>query len=89
MRITIEISDEIVEKAAKSWMIDKTEFIELHKERIEKLVTFYFDKELGIVSEEEFESYKETLYLESIPGMKQKIIKGLNTPLSECLKIEW
>jgi|LSQX01.3.fsa_nt_gb hypothetical protein len=26
----------------------------------------------------------ETMYLESTPGVKEKILKGINTPLSEC-----
>jgi len=30
----------------------------------------------------------ETLYLTSIPGMKEKLLKGANTPLSECVEDE-
>ena len=30
--------------------------------------------------------YDETEYLMSIPGMKDVIIEGINTPLSECLE---
>jgi len=29
---------------------------------------------------------EETLYLSSIPTMRDKIIEGLNTPLDECLE---
>ncbi len=36
-----------------------------------------------LVSEEDWRSIQETLYLTSISGMKESIIKGLNTPLSE------
>jgi antitoxin YefM len=39
-----------------------------------------------IVSEEDWRAIQETLYLSSIPGMKDKIIKGLNTPLEECVE---
>lgn len=39
-----------------------------------------------IVSEEDWRSIQETMYLSSIPGMKAKIIKGLNTPLDECVE---
>lgn len=39
-----------------------------------------------IISEEDWRSIQETVYLDSIPGMKEKIIKGLNTPLDECLE---
>jgi antitoxin YefM len=39
-----------------------------------------------ILSEEDWRSIQETLYLESIPGMKEKIKKGLQTPLEECVE---
>jgi len=39
-----------------------------------------------IISEEDWRSIQETLYLNSIPGMREKIIKGLNTPLDECVQ---
>jgi prevent-host-death family protein len=39
-----------------------------------------------IVSEEDWRSIQETIYLSSIPGMKEKITKGLNTPLDECVE---
>ncbi len=39
-----------------------------------------------IVSEEDWRSIQETLYLSSIPGIKAKIVKGLNTPLDECVE---
>ena len=39
-----------------------------------------------IISEEDYASIRETMYLSNIPGMKEKIIKGLNTPLDECVE---
>ena len=39
-----------------------------------------------LISEEDYRSIQETLHLCSIPGMKDKIIKGLNTPLEECVE---
>ena len=39
-----------------------------------------------ILSEEDWRSIQETLYLDSIPGMREKIKKGLNTPLEECFE---
>lgn len=45
-----------------------------------------------ILSEEEYNGLIETLYLSSIPGMKEEIIEGLNTPISECVpadEVEW
>ena len=45
-----------------------------------------------IVSEEDYNGLMETLYLSSMPTIKESIIEGLNTPLSECLsegEVEW
>jgi len=39
-----------------------------------------------IISEEDWRSIQETIYLSSIPGLKEKIIKGLNTSLDECVE---
>lgn len=36
-----------------------------------------------LVSEEDWRAIQETLYLSSIPGMQESIVKGLNTPLDE------
>ncbi len=37
-----------------------------------------------LLSEEDWKSIQESLYLLSIPGMKESIIEGMNTPLEEC-----
>lgn len=43
-----------------------------------------------LVSEEDWVSIQETLYLLSIPGMRESIIKGMNTPIEECDKeLDW
>ena len=39
-----------------------------------------------IVSEEDWKSIQETIYLSAIPGVKERIIKGINTPLDECVE---
>ncbi len=39
-----------------------------------------------MISEEDYKSIQETIYLSSIPGMREKIIDGINTPLSECVE---
>ena len=39
-----------------------------------------------LISEDEYRSLQETLYLMSIPGMEEKIVEGLNTPIEECAK---
>ena len=38
-----------------------------------------------IISEEDYNSLMETLYLYSIPEQREKIIEGLNTPIEECV----
>ena len=39
-----------------------------------------------VLSEEDFRSIQETLYLSSIPGMREKIMKGLKVPLDELVE---
>ena len=38
-----------------------------------------------LLNQDEYNGLLETLYLQSIPGMKQSILKGKATPISECL----
>ena len=42
-----------------------------------------------LMSEEEYNGLKETLYLLSVPGMKERLLEGLNTPIEECVEFEW
>ena len=37
-----------------------------------------------LLSEEDWESVQETLYLISIPGMSESIKTGLETPVEKC-----
>ena len=37
-----------------------------------------------LVSEEDWKAIAETLYLASIPGMRESIKKGLKTPVEKC-----
>ena len=37
-----------------------------------------------LVSEEDWRAIQETLYLTSVPGMRESIIEGLKTPVEEC-----
>jgi len=39
-----------------------------------------------LISEEDWSSIQETLYLLSVPGMRESIKKGLATPIDECEK---
>lgn len=41
-----------------------------------------------VLSEEEYSCIVETLYLNSIPGMKEKLVEGLNTPLEDTIPEE-
>lgn len=42
-----------------------------------------------LISEEDYNSLMETLRLTSIPGMREKLEEGVNTPIEECDKFEW
>lgn len=45
-----------------------------------------------ILSEEMYNGLMETIYLSSVPGMKDALAEGMNTPLNECLteeEVEW
>lgn len=37
-----------------------------------------------LVSEEDWEAIQETLFLLSIPGMRESIREGMETPVDEC-----
>lgn len=39
-----------------------------------------------LVSEDDWRAIQETLYLLSIPGMRESIREGLDTPIDECSK---
>ena len=39
-----------------------------------------------LISEEDWRAIQETLFLTSIPGMRESIKKGLNTPVEKCSK---
>ena len=43
-----------------------------------------------LISEDDWRAISETLLLLSIPGMRESIRNGLNTPLDECeTEIKW
>ncbi|MBA2592707.1 MAG: type II toxin-antitoxin system Phd/YefM family antitoxin [Pseudomonadota bacterium] len=39
-----------------------------------------------LISEEDWRAIQETVYLLSIPGMRESIREGLSTPIEECAK---
>lgn len=45
-----------------------------------------------VLSEDDYNGLLETLELLSTPGMKEKIVEGMNTPIDECLEeseVQW
>ena len=43
-----------------------------------------------LLSEDDWRSVQETLYLASIPGMRDSIRKGLKTPIEKCAtELDW
>ena len=43
-----------------------------------------------LISEADWNSIEETLYLLSVPGMRESIITGLKTPVEKCSKkLKW
>jgi len=39
-----------------------------------------------LISEDDWRSLQEKLYLSSLPGMKKSILKGMKTPVPKCSK---
>ena len=43
-----------------------------------------------LISEEDWNAIQETLYLTSIPGMKESILEGMAEPIEECTtELDW
>lgn len=43
-----------------------------------------------LISAEDWASIQETLFLTSIPGMRESILEGLNTPVDDCkTELDW
>lgn len=45
-----------------------------------------------IISEDDYNGLMETLYLSSVPTMKEKIMEGLQTSINECVpedEVQW
>ena len=43
-----------------------------------------------LLSEEDWSSIQETLFLLSVPGMRESIVEGLQTPPDECsTELDW
>jgi prevent-host-death family protein len=66
-----------------SYLIDKVN--ESHQAT---LITVADNKKAILLSVEEWDSIQETLYLLSIPGVKDDLIKGKNTDWEDCTPLE-
>lgn len=43
-----------------------------------------------IIGEDDWKAVEETLYLLSVPGMRESIVEGLKTPVEDCQsKLKW
>lgn len=42
-----------------------------------------------VISEEEYNGLLETIYLLSIPGMKERLGEGMNAKIEDCEDFEW
>lgn len=48
------------------------------------------EKGAVLVSEDDWRAMEESLYLLSIPGMRESIREGMETPLDECTEdVDW
>lgn len=52
------------------------------------MITVDKNKKAVLISIEEWNSIQETLYLLSIPGVKEDLIEGKNTDWEECTPLE-
>ena len=67
----------------------RNNFFKLLDEAIDTHEPIYITSKHGnvvVISEDDFRAIQETLYLTSIPGMRDKIIKGLNTPIEDLVE---
>lgn len=55
----------------------------------EKVIVTTKNGNAVIISEEYLRSLEETCYLYGIPGMRESIQEGIDTPLSECVELNW
>ncbi|HKH48842.1 MAG TPA: type II toxin-antitoxin system Phd/YefM family antitoxin [Thermoanaerobaculia bacterium] len=43
-----------------------------------------------LLAEEDWRAVQETLYLLSVPGMRESIVEGMKTPVEECAEdLDW
>jgi len=67
----------------------RNHFFKIIEEAITTHEPIYITGKTGnvvVLSEEDYRSIQETLYLCSIPTMREKIMEGLNTLLDDCVE---
>lgn len=42
-----------------------------------------------VLNAKKYRSLLETAYINSVPGLAENIIEGMNTPLGECVELDW
>lgn len=42
-----------------------------------------------VMSKEDYDSMLETMRLLSVPGLQERFVEALNTPVKECEEFEW
>lgn len=42
-----------------------------------------------MISEEDYRGLMETLYLYNIPGMRESLLEGMETPAEDCRVFDW
>ncbi len=65
------------------------DFLEATAVNDERVIVTTKNGNVALISEEYLRSLEETCYLYGIPGMKESIIEGSQTPVSDCEKIDW
>lgn len=55
----------------------------------EKIIVTTKNGNAAIISEEYLRCLEETCYLYSIPGMKESIEEGIETPIENCVELDW
>lgn len=55
----------------------------------EKIIVTTKNGNAVIVSEEYLRNLEETCYLYGIPGMRESITEGVNTPVGDCVELDW
>jgi len=42
-----------------------------------------------VINEKKYRSLVETAYLNSVPEMAKDLLEGINTPIKDCVELDW